>query len=386
MNGGRRLITHYMRMLGKKNSSGLESTNTITPPDLSDSGIKVRINSTRSELDRIIKDYLGNEPRFHAIADRIARNGQEALKTLRTVNDSTVPDNRMVGALEAIVRTDGSRPSYLVTGGEPDVQSSTASPFDERVQGSAAILKQAIACVGRINTDETGGFKGTGFLVHENIILTNRHVLQEIAQRDGDGVWIFQPGVHINFGHEYNTDLSNRRDFEKVLFYPKKPAINPIDHSRLDIVVIELKPADNITQIPLKIFQVATAPQWEQPGSYIYTIGYPAPPGPNYSPTLLEQLFHDFYGYKRIAPGEVFPSKWPVPAWTVTHDATTLGGNSGSVVIVAGKEMNAAGIHYGGRSEDENWGHNLGKVLNEPHPVSGISLGEILMSANVNII
>ena len=50
------------------------------------------------------------------------------------------------------------------------------------------------------------------------------------------------------------------------------------------------------------------------------------------------------------------------------NDATTLGGNSGSVVLVAGREHIAAGLHYGGRGGEprENWGHILGLVLDEP--------------------
>jgi hypothetical protein len=61
-------------------------------------------------------------------------------------------------------------------------------------------------------------------------------------------------------------------------------------------------------------------------------------------------------------------SQQSVHTWTLAHDTTTLGGNSGSVVLVKGREHAAAGLHYGGRWAEprENWGHVLAAVLDTP--------------------
>src|SRR5262249_32635808 len=89
------------------------------------------------------------------------------------------------------------------------------------------------------------------------------------------------------------------------------------------------------------------------------------------APSLLELLFKSTYGCKRLAPGlvtTVAESLAASPhAWALGHDATTLGGNSGSVVLVVGRERIAAGLHYGGRRSDprENWCHVLGRTLDQ---------------------
>ena len=43
------------------------------------------------------------------------------------------------------------------------------------------------------------------------------------------------------------------------------------------------------------------------------------------------------------------------PGWVFTHDATTLGGNSGSVVVDLATG-NAVGLHFGGFEGDRNDG------------------------------
>src|SRR5262249_41158130 len=117
---------------------------------------------------------------------------------------------------------------------------------------------------------------------------------------------------------------------------------------------------------PRVILAVDIAPDWAQLQQTIFIIGYPGNPGfATYTPTLLEQLFQSTFGYKRIAPGVVVGSQVEVAEWTMAHDATTLGGNSGSIVLVAGREHIAAGLHYGGRrNPGENWGHIMGLLLN----------------------
>jgi hypothetical protein len=76
-----------------------------------------------------------------------------------------------------------------------------------------------------------------------------------------------------------------------------------------------------------------------------------------------------------------------IPNWTTAHDATTLGGNSGSIVLVIGRENAAAGLHYGGRRSTprENWGHILGLTLDKTGQ-SGKTLRECLNEYHVNLI
>ncbi|MEX2025948.1 MAG: lipase family protein, partial [Pirellulaceae bacterium] len=130
---------------------------------------------------------------------------------------------------------------------------------------------------------------------------------------------------------------------------------------------------------------------WVVPRNTVYTVGYPGPPRQFlYPPTLLEQLFQSTYGCKRLAPGELVTPQSPLFNWTLAHDATTLGGNSGSVVLVLGDEMVAAGLHYGGKPQlgttlGENWGHVLGSVLDETDGFHPKTLRETLKERGVEL-
>jgi hypothetical protein len=150
-----------------------------------------------------------------------------------------------------------------------------------------------------------------------------------------------------------------------------------IDHAKLDLALIELEPgAAAAAPAPLA---VELASDWPSPGLIMFAIGYPGrPPAGAEAPTLLEDLFASTFGFKRFAPGEVMTVAAPPAPWTVTHDATTLGGNSGSVVLVMGREKVAAGLHYGGQRGETraNWGHVLGQTLDVPGSGSSKTLRE----------
>lgn len=214
------------------------------------------------------------------------------------------------------------------------------------------------------------GFVGTGFLIHENFILTNRHVLQMAARQDPDGKWKFHAEAAIDFAHEFRaTESKNRRALKRVVFCgPDEIVFNvPVDHRKLDLALIELEPA-TANNRPNKVLAIDKAPDWADPDISVFTIGYPGRPLRDfYLPTLIEQLFQTTFGYKRLAPGLVMPSGTNVQPWTFSYDSTTLGGNSGSVVLVAGRETAAAGLHYGGQNAQprQNWGHILGKTLEQ---------------------
>lgn len=358
---------HFRNLLSGAADGGLESTGASGGPDLSDVGIAQRVRGAQVELHQIIRDHLGDERSLHEIADRIAADGREALRLLREDAADAVQRPESLSALEAIVRTDGSRPSFMIRNGEVDRTTSPLGDWGPTLDTSAELLADAISCVGRIDLPGAGpGYQGTGFLIQDNLIVTNRHVLQAVADPD-NGRWTFRPGASIDFGHEFRGNASiTPRALKSVVFTGPKPITSSggVDHSKLDIAVIDIEAA---SPAPPSVLAVDAAVDWAAPDLIVFTIGYPANPGIDYTPTLLEQLFQATYGCKRLAPGRVMASQVTTQAWTTAHDATTLGGNSGSVVLVAGREHIAAGLHYGGRRGQprENWGHILGAVLDQ---------------------
>lgn len=387
---------HYRRLLAGRASGGgaegpFESTRS-SGPDLSDAGIADRVKTTRSELDRIVKQYLGDAPELHEIADQIARGGATALKAVADDNHAALSDSHTLNSLEVIVRTDGSRPSFMVRNGEPDRSTSPIGDWAATLDDSAALLRQAVQCIGRID-DPSGaqGFQGTGILIGENVVMTNRHVLQIIATRQSDKNWSLNPDIAVDFGHEFRARESvGRRNVTGVLFAGVK-AIDPtlIDHAKLDLALLQLEPA---SEKPAFTLALDSSPDWGQAETGVFICGFPGNPGFTETPSLLETLFHSTYGCKRVAPGLITTTAANMADssrhWTLGHDATTLGGNSGSGVLVIGREKVTAGLHYGGRRNDprENWCHVLGLALDEVDERSNRSLREILAQQGVSLV
>lgn len=359
-------------------------------PDLSDDGIRERLGGTREELLTIVDAYFGGDPDLQQLVNRIAERGDVALKALRDEDEErlrAIPD--LTRTLEVIVRTDGSRPSFLVREGDVDRASSPIGSWGKTLDASGDTLRKAVASVGRIDVPSlSAGYAGTGFLIHPDLILTNRHVLEGVASPNGDGAWTFKEGAAIDFGHEFGIERPfPRRDLRRVVFYGAKQIQgSAIDHAKLDLALIELAPGLN-GPAPLEAFAVGKTSEWASPNQFVYTVGYPAHPGEAEELDDLEELFRLTWGFKRVAPGVIIRSQNAVQPWTVTHDATTLGGNSGSIVLVAGREGVAAGLHYGGTRADprENWGHILGNVLDQPGAGSAKTLGQCLADFNVTL-
>lgn len=333
------------------------------------STIQSIVGSTEAELTRIVREYLDDGERERNLVKEIVSRGDHALRLIGRNDAEFERRPEMLADLEAIVRPDGSRPSFLIKEGLVDQRSSPLGLWGSYLDADSNDLEKAIACVGRIDDPSIhGGYGGTGVLVHEDLILTNRHVVQSIARKQNDGSWKLNPDTAIDFGHEYRGWVSvGRRKLKRVAYVGDKP-IDPFvaDHAKMDLAAIELEPASAGNR-PRNVLSVDATPDWAGVGGpTIYAIGYPFKPDIGvYAPTLLEQLFEMQFGHKRLAPGETVASQRSTAAWTAAHDATTLGGNSGSAVVKAGRPFCVMAIHYGGTKNDppENWGHVLGLAL-----------------------
>jgi hypothetical protein len=386
------IVAHYKRLL-KMGETGafLESAGfegAVSEPDLSPGANQERIGSLQADLHRIVKDHLGDKQQLHEIADQIAKAGRDSLDALHREAPEDLGDiEGLSEVLEVIVRSDGSRPSFMVRNGEVDTTTSPIGGWAIALDDSAELLRQAVSCVGRIDVPGSAeGFEGTGFLIHQNLIVTNRHVLQAFGRPDAEGVWMLKSGAVIDFGHEFRGRESvTPRALRQVIFAPPKLIRSPVDHTRLDLVLIELEPA---SEAPEQALALDISPDWALPEQIIYTVGYPGNPGLGEPLSLIEQLFQSTFGCKRVAPGEIKTANASVHTWTLAHDASTLGGNSGSAVLVAGREGAAAGLHYGGRRLEprENWGHVLGLVLSETDNASGKTLRECLDAFGVKLV
>lgn len=207
----------------------------------------------------------------------------------------------------------------------------------ERLQKAAPLLKPAIRAVGRI--DLSGSeyrWIGTGWLVTENMIVTNRHVANAFATRSGDGFTFKMGGARkigaaLDFLQEIGSD-------KQLVFKLVRPLhIEPPSGPDIALFEIEILSGDDKLAEPIRL---AKAPAVT---NEIAVIGYPAYDSRIPEPDLMESIFGRIYDKKRLAPGGITK----IESTRVQHNCTTLGGNSGSVLVDL-DSGEAYGLHFSG--------------------------------------
>lgn len=258
-----------------------------------------------------------------------------------------VPDDSDAAAMtEAIILRHG-RPSFLIEN-DALVIPADQQVWKDRLRLTSGDLKDILKCVGRVELQghPSLSWVGTGWLVGPDVIVTNRHVANEFARQSGGG-FVFRPGtnggqmnVSIDFKEEFNVAGEDPVEVDRVLF------IAPDAPGQPDMAVLRLKQALNRTPIPL-------APSSEPESDFIFVTGYPARDDRRNDPDAARSIFRDIYEKKRLAPGKI-QRDGNSDALVFKHDCSTLGGNSGSV-IVDPASGSAIGLHFGGRFEVSNF-------------------------------
>lgn len=281
-----------------------------------------------------------------------------------------------VMALEAIVRLTG-RPAYPVENGAIAIDPVT----DQEWAASLMLFDVArfAASVGRVDLD--GGHVGTGSVVAPGVIMTNRHVLEALAEEvagPGGSQWLFSRGAaSIDFSD--GADGSRRFALGQVIGAGAVPTANRVTFTTLDMVLLEVETQNGAG--------LALPPRLDLAGSgdvsgakrEVVTMGYPARPSTAsmVDPTTgafrpdvmqrLQQIFGLKYGRKYLAPGAIDLVRGApagdIRQWVFAHDATTLGGNSGSPVAALA-ELAVHGLHFAGATLVGNYAHSLNAVKN----------------------
>jgi len=222
------------------------------------------------------------------------------------------------------------------------------------LRNSRVVVEPIMPLVGRIDVLGFPGnldFVGTGWFVAADVVVTNRHVAQLIAQQDG-ARFVFSRGVagkpisaSLNTAHEFD-DLSASQerifDIKEVLYIEKTSDPNDIAFVRV------ARKIDGARQGFITISEANLAVN-----ASVVTIGYPAKAPKRIIPDqeLMKELYRDRYDVKRAAPGMIMTAERNNSA---EHDCTTLGGNSGSVIIDP-RTGRAAGLHFAGLYKQANY-------------------------------
>jgi S1-C subfamily serine protease len=178
--------------------------------------------------------------------------------------------------------------------------------------------------VGRIDTAD-GVKLGSGFLIAEDRLVTNDHVLDALSY----GTFVLERGQgFVRFQQRWDP-----ADTEDPVPIVRVIATDPY----LDIAILEIEPQANAPHAPFLLSDVDSAD-----GDFVAVLGYPLKDGGR-NPAFMEALFENKYGVKRGAPGEIVKTDTSV----AFHDCSTLGGNSGSPVLSL-KTGKVVGLHRSG--------------------------------------
>jgi DNA/RNA endonuclease G (NUC1)/C-terminal processing protease CtpA/Prc len=247
--------------------------------------------------------------------------------------------------LEAII-IPGERPAIDIIGGDYQVRHSAWLHYN-----GAPIKPRIVAAIGATGRVELPGhprlpFGGTAWVAGPNLLMTNRHVAELFASGLGLRQLRFQPGraAQLDLKAERGGGDPTLLDVRKVVMI----------HPYWDMALLEV---DRLPASAVPLLLSVRAPE-ELQGREVAVIGYPAFDDRN-DPDVQAQVFGGVYNVKRLQPGRLGARErvesFGKPVAALTHDSSTLGGNSGSLVldVLTGETV---ALHFAGRYLKANYG------------------------------
>jgi Trypsin-like peptidase domain/Calcineurin-like phosphoesterase len=261
-------------------------------------------------------------------------------------------------ALEAIIIPD-KRPAVDIINGDYTVAHPDWASFN--TEPIKANLRRAIPSIGRVELPHhpTLPYGGTGFVVGSDLLMTNRHVAEIFCGGLGLRDLVFLRGreAGIDFlqekGNTTSTVLSVR---EVVMIHPYwDMALLRVDGLGSDHPPLTLSlghPEDMLDQD-------------------VAVIGYPAF-DPRNNADVQNTVFGGVYYVKRLQPGKLGKRRsiesFGKDVSAITHDSSTLGGNSGSAIVHAATGQ-VIGLHFAGLYLDANFAVPTSELARDAHVV-----------------
>ncbi|MBY5806089.1 hypothetical protein E0H59_18325 [Rhizobium leguminosarum bv. viciae] len=283
----------------------------------------------------------------------------EQIETASRAIDKVVAGNDLspeeIFSIEAIIIPD-KRPAIDILNGDFVVEHPLWVHFSTDPVLHQAIC-DALPSVGRIELPDHPSlpYGGTGFVVGPNLLMTNRHVAEIFASGLGTNGLIFKAG--LSAGIDFLREQPDGAGI--VVTVAKVVMIHPYWDMAL-LQVENLRPEHKPLKLSLR------SPE-ELVDSEVAVIGYPAF-DPRNDAAVQNSVFHGVYNVKRLQPGKITPrsliNSFNNRVNALCHDASTLGGNSGSLVLDP-RDGKVVALHFAGVYLDRNYGVPTGELARD---------------------
>ena len=207
-------------------------------------------------------------------------------------------------------------------------------------------IQAALPAIGRVELPDHPSlpYGGTGFVVGHGLLMTNRHVAELFAKGLGREALSFIPGQSAA------VDFLRERDRpDSLLFQVRSVAMV---HPYWDMALLEVDGLASVTPLSL-----STAPPGDLRERDVVVVGYPAL-DPRNAVDVQNRIFDGVFNVKRLQPGKLRDVEsirsFGHAVEAVTHDSSTLGGNSGSAVVDV-KTGEVVGLHFAGIYLEANY-------------------------------
>jgi V8-like Glu-specific endopeptidase len=301
-----------------------------------------------------IEDFASETKNFTATNLRsVIDFGVRGLDKIKNKKNKNITSKELRG-LAAIVMLE-ARPAISITNdkfSEPPAEWKILNNHRKRIQSN-------LLSVGYIAVN--GAHKGTGFLVSEDIIITNKHVVRKyITKKNGNWVFRLNSNASIDYGQDLDSNNHNLYNIDEV--------INMHPNRNLDLALLKVKSDNNANSPkPLKISKNIDVNKSKN--RKIYVVGYPQK-DPEHNDTLeMDRIFEKIYGFKRLQPGMIRGlTNLDLVEYKnicLLHDCSTLGGNSGSCIIDL-ETNKVIGLHFDGEYLEINKAIGLWNLVDDP--------------------
>jgi endonuclease G, mitochondrial len=266
-----------------------------------------------------------------------------ALQKLAENRPHEVTDDEM-SVLEAIVMPQ-NRPVVFVRGGSYDNVDDPWLKLND--PGIKTRISPLLSYIGRIEAPNLPQvpFVGTGFVVGKGLMMTNRHVAKLVSTGLGLRIVYSAGNSAVDFKRQIDTPDSDRSAYMVVRGVA-------MVHPYWDMALLNVEGVGEDKMLKLCV----TSPE-DLVGRDVVVVGYPAKDWRN-DVALQDRIFAGQYNVKRLQPGTVRPrakvQSFENVVNAMTHDASTLGGNSGSAIIDV-NNGDVLALHFAGEYLKANY-------------------------------